>query len=731
MFNSQSAYPPDTADRTSRNALILLVEDNPVERLLVSRILLNAGFRVVAVECGEEALLAMMQHVPALVLLDALLPDIDGFEVCERLRAHPKSRHTPIIMLTGLDDGSSIDHSYEVGATDFITKPINHSLLVHRIRYVLRARQTMDALRQSRESLANAQRVAGLGHWEVDLETGQVRASEQLWQLFETHPPDTSDQFAAILEVCHPEDRERIASIVQRSIREVCEAHFDHRVILPDGEERVMEVHLWVFGGDERDHLLGITMDVSERKESEREILRLAYFDRLTSLPNRSFLERYIEQSIPRAHLSGATVALLAIDLDLFSRVNNAMGHSAGDAVLRQVGNRLSRLLSAPSPQSLLADLSVTTELGRTDQGDLVARLTADTFVVVLNQVDRNDTRVARLTAELRQLFQQAFIFRGQELFVTASIGVAHSDSGSCAAEMLLQRADLALHEAKAQGRDAVREYHSGLVAQVSSQLAMQSHLRKALERGEFVLHYQPRIHLADGSVAGFEALIRWHHPLRGLVSPGEFISVAEETGQIVDIGRWALQSACLQQRRWLDAGMEVGRMAVNVSARQFRDPGLVEMVRRVLEQTGLPAQALELEITEGVLMSDPRASTVVEALRNEGVAVALDDFGTGFCSLSYLIRFPIDVLKVDRCFVQDITRGSQQAAIVAAVTSLSHQLRLHVVAEGVETEAELAMVRELGCEQVQGYLFCRPLPVDELERWLQAHAASRARNIG
>lgn len=704
----------------AESALILVVEDNPVERVLVTRILFNAGFMVSAVATGREGVEAALEHAPALVLLDALLPDIDGFEVCRQLRSHAESRHTPVVMLTGLNDGDSIRLAYEVGATDFITKPINHLLLVHRLRYLLRSRQTLEDLRHSRESLANAQRVAGLGHWEVDLATGRVTMSEQLWQLFRMAPPNDVDSFTTMLELCHPDDREYVSATILRSIREASEAHFDYRVILPDGAERTMEVHISVLDDEGRKHLLGITMDVSVRKESEREILRLAYFDRLTGLPNRSYLELYVDQAIPRAHVRGATIALLAIDLDLFSRVNNAMGHSAGDAVLQQVGNRLARLLDVPAPQDLLTDLSMTTELVGPGGAELVARLAADTFVVVLNQVGRDDPRMTRTVAQLRQLFQQPFMYRGQELFVTASVGIAYSDSGSCAAEALLQRADLALHEAKAQGRDVVREYHGGLVARVSSQLALQGDLRKALERGEYRLLYQPRIRLADGSVQGWEALIRWHHPVRGLVPPEEFIRVAEETGQIVDIGRWVMQSACLQQRRWLDAGLATGRMAVNVSARQFREPGLVDMVLRVLEQTGLPAEALELEITEGVLMSDPRASEVVAALRSEGVAVALDDFGTGFCSLSYLIRFPIDVLKIDRCFVHNITPHSEQAAIVAAVTSLSRQLQLKVVAEGVESDEELALLQELGCSEAQGFLMCPPLTAAELEQWLK-----------
>src|SRR5690606_6745777 len=276
---------------------------------------------------------------------------------------------------------------------------------------------------------------------------------------------------------------------------------------------------------------------------------------------------------------------------------------------------------------------------------------------------------------------------------------------------------------------NSIREYHGALVTHVSNQMSLQSDLRKALTRGEFEVYYQPKLIVKSaeqaaggvrGQVAGFEALIRWQHPERGAISPVEFIAIAEETGQIVDIGRWVLQAACHQFRQWSQRGLVQGRIAVNISARQFRAPHLVSMVLTVLEQTGLHPRQLELEITEGVLMSEPRASDIIADLRRHGVSVALDDFGTGFSSLSYLTRFAIDTLKIDRCFINGITAGSDQAAIVNAVTALSHQLRLKVIAEGVETAAEWQLVDTLGCDEVQGYWVCRPLPVGAVEAWLQ-----------
>jgi EAL domain-containing protein (putative c-di-GMP-specific phosphodiesterase class I) len=361
--------------------------------------------------------------------------------------------------------------------------------------------------------------------------------------------------------------------------------------------------------------------------------------------------------------------------------------------------------------------------------GGLAGRLGADTFgVVVTGDHGVLSERARELAAAVRQLFQQAFIYRGQEIFVTASIGISVSDSATSQAEILLQQADMALRDAKAQARSEIREYHRGLVARVSSEMSIQSDMRKALRRGEFQVYYQPKVALPSGVVTGFEALIRWQHPQRGRISPADFINVAEEAGQIVEIGRWVLQAACVQFRQWLDQQLVKGRIAVNISARQFREANVVAMVLTALEQSGLAPQYLELEITEGVLMSDPRASDIVAELRSHGISIALDDFGTGYSSLSYLTRFPIDTLKIDRCFVHDISHESEQAAIVTALTSLSHRLNLKVIAEGIETESELQVISDLSCDEVQGYLVCKPLAGPEMESWLRGYMSNAYR---
>lgn len=711
---------------------ILVVEDNPVERQLVGKILRNVHFEVIAVDCGEVVLETVLNYQPDLILLDALLQDIDGFEVCQHLRAQPKGAYIPVIMLTGLDDVNSINRAYEVGATDFFTKPINHTLLIHRIRYLLRARAVMDQLRLSRQSYANAQEAAGMGHWEMSIEKKRFLLSEQMLQLYGLNSSYSEVDAEVLFRLSPPDGQQFWRDSINQAIQNLEDVRVEHRLSLRNGTERVMEVHITILTdeGGVPTHVLGISVDITQRKEAERKILSLAYCDSLTRLPNRSLLELFLEQVIPRAHAQGSAVAVLSIDLDLFNRVNNSMGHSAGDAVLQQLTERLTRLVDSADTAKLLDCLSVSIDASLCEASkDLVARLGADTFVIVLDQIDLSSDEVKRFAERVKASFLQPFVYRGQELFVTGSIGIAFSESGSSTAEGLLQKADLALHEAKMQGRNEIRQYSGDLVAKVSTHLSIQSDLRKALQNKEFRLFYQPKISVRDESVQGFEALIRWVHPVKGLVPPDQFITIAEETGQIVEIGQWVLETACRQNRAWIDQGLVNVRMSVNVAARQFKEGNLVEVVEVALANSGLKAVNLELEMTEGVLMSDPNTSNTIAELRDRGVSIALDDFGTGYSSLSYLTRFPIDSIKIDRSFIQDITIGSEKAAIVTAVSNLSHNLNLTVVAEGVETESELAVISQLKCDEVQGYYYCRPMAAEDMGAWLSNRGTAAGKN--
>ena len=439
--------------------------------------------------------------------------------------------------------------------------------------------------------------------------------------------------------------------------------------------------------------------DITHLKESEARLEHLAHFDVLTDLPNRLLFNSRLEHALERARRHGQRVALLFLDLDRFKTVNDSLGHPAGDELLIEVARRIRKRLR---------------------EEDTLARLGGDEFVILLEQVDEAQFAAVVAQEVLNTLRAPVHLGGGHEVFIGASIGISLFPEDADDATRLVSSADAALYLAKEQGRDTYRFYTESLTAAANEHLALETRLRRALDQGEFVLHYQPLLDDRHGGVIGVEALARWQPPGEALVPPARFIPIAEETGLIAPLGAWILRAACAQARAWMDAGLPPLVMAVNLSARQFQAGDVVELVRAALAETGLPAARLELELTESVIMADAEQSiATLDALTALGVRLAIDDFGTGYSSLAYLKRFPIDKLKIDRGFVAGLADDADDREIAATIIAMARGLHLDVLAEGVETEQQLALLRQFGCDQYQGYLFSRPLPADEFAAWL------------
>jgi diguanylate cyclase (GGDEF)-like protein/PAS domain S-box-containing protein len=446
-------------------------------------------------------------------------------------------------------------------------------------------------------------------------------------------------------------------------------------------------------------HYIGIQNDVTETKRYEDALQFQANYDWLTRLPNRNLLEDRLKQALVHGERYEQLVALAHFNLDNFSLINDSLGRAVGDRVLEEVAHRIAMCV-----RSL----------------DTVARLSGDEFALV--SFDHNN--VNSVSAELRRVLDtlsQPFYVDDREIYITCSTGVVLYPPDGENVEELLRNADVAMQRAKKQGKNMLQFYAPDMNTKVSERFDLYSKLRHALERNEFRLHYQPQVELKTGRVVGAEALIRWQSPELGMVSPAQFIPLAEETGFIVPIGAWTVMTACEQNKRWQDAGLTPIRVAVNLSARQFRQEDLVEMVARTLSETGLDASYLELELTESMVMDNPAAAIVkLKALRDMGVQLSIDDFGTGYSSLNYLKRFPVHRLKIDQSFVRDITVDADNAAIAKAVITLGHSLNLKVIAEGVETAEQLAFLRASDCDEKQGYYFCKPVPGDDLRKLLE-----------
>lgn len=491
-----------------------------------------------------------------------------------------------------------------------------------------------------------------------------------------------------------------------RAHRAVLAAHqpfrnLEYRAIDEDGYERWFCVNGQpVFDDQGRfTGYRGTGSDITARKVTEQRVHHVAQHDVLTGLPNRSLLQDRLSQAVAYAGRSGRSVWVMLIDLDRFKFVNDSMGHKAGDVLLMTVAARLCATLR---------------------ETDTVARLSGDEFVVILSEHADQPLGV-EIVERVMASVAQPVMLGNREFFVTCSIGVAAYPSDGTPADSLIEHADIAMYRAKKLGRNNYQFYTPAMNEESLERVRIESALRNALERDEFVLHYQPQVDLQTGQVVGMEALIRWQHPELGMVPPGRFVGVAEDTGLIVPIGAWVMRTACAQNKAWQDAGLGKLRVAVNVSARQFGAADLVPSIEAVLADTGLAPSCLELELTESLFMSDVTpAVELLHRMKALGVNLSIDDFGTGYSSFSYLSRFPIDVLKIDRSFVNDITHDANDAAIVASIIALAHNLRLSVIAEGVETAEQLDYLRHQGCDEMQGYYFSKPLPAAEFEALLR-----------
>ena len=498
----------------------------------------------------------------------------------------------------------------------------------------------------------------------------------------------------------HEEDRERCWRSTQEALRRREPYTMEYRIRTAKGAEK----WIWERGAGVRDDagqvvaLEGFVSDITERKLTEQRLAQLAQFDTLTGLPNRLLLHDRLAQSLTQARRHDRKVGVVFVDLDRFKLVNDTLGHYAGDLLIAEVARRLMRCVRP---------------------GDTVGRISGDEFAVVLADLAHADD-AALVAQKILEALAEPYQLAGSEAFATASIGIAVYPGDGDDAEDLLRNADMAMYRAKESTRNAYCFFTAEMNQRSAEKMQLNNDLRHAIERGEFVLHYQPKVALGDVALMGFEALLRWNHPTRGLVPPGQFVPALEESGLIVPVGEWVLREACAQIARWQRAGFVPVPVAVNLSGRQFRRRDLDEVVSGVLAAAGVAPALLELEITESCLMEDPeQAVRLLHRLRDAGVRISVDDFGTGYSSLSYLTRLPITALKIDRSFVRDAVTNAEAASIVRAVIDMAHNLRFTVVAEGVETAQQVAFLRRHECDQAQGYHYARPAGAERILDWL------------
>ncbi len=665
--------------------LVLVADDDGTHRRVLQKVLEQSGFRVILAPNGKEAIDQVAQFNPDVVLLDVEMPEMDGFAVCESIRAQKTDHEIPIFIVTSRDDPESVERAYELGATDFLTKPIALPVLPHRIRYTLRTCTALNDLR------------------------GLIRAVPDL--IFIVNKDGEVQQGLSGPDAVHTQQIKALSTASKINFYP-CEndvrATDCIKAALETGKPQVYEhileelgIHLETrFVRRSRDSVLAIVRDISQRKSSEARIFNLAYYDELTELPNRQLFSQSLERTIAAAERDSQKFAVLFVDLDRFKRINDTLGHSVGDELLKVVARRLEKCTRASDSVARMESTG--------DTGIKLARLGGDEFVIKLYGVENEDS-VSAIASRIITALTPPFTCAGHQFVVTPSIGIAMYPQDGKTGEELLMNADSAMYRAKYVGRNNYKFYSETMRTKSLHRLDLENQIRKAIDGDQFELHFQPKVDAQTWSLVGAEALLRWNHPERGYIPPDEFISVAEETGLIVPIGKWVLREACRQVLAWSSLPTGAIPVSVNISSHQFNTGGLIEDVFDAIAAAGIDASLLELEITESVLLQDAEQTLVaLNRLKEAGVSLSIDDFGTGYSSLSYLKRFPIDTLKIDRSFVKDLGTDSDDAAICAAVLAMAQQLGLNVVAEGVESQEQLDFLRQHGCNQIQGFL-CSP----------------------
>lgn len=710
---------------TAAQIRVLVADDDAILREVAGAMLRAAGFAVQTAAGGDAAIAACALAMPDIALLDVEMPDGDGYQACSAIRRLPGGADLPIVMVTGCDDTASIDRAYEVGATDFVVKPVNWALLAHRIRYVLRGARTILDLRFSEQKNTALLKAIPDGIFLVDCRGAIEHCFSPAAGLTDAAGGGLeSMDFRDLLPAAA---RGRAANCLEAALRgEAAVLEFSL-----DGEYRSIRHLECRYLRNSAGEVLIIVRDVTARKEAQARIHRLAFFDGLTGLPNREWIHDYLAQSLTEARHLNRSLALLYVDLDQFKRINDTLGHETGDALLRQVAERLRAGLDLEADGvepvvPLILGAGAAAESARV-RGQL-ARVGGDEFIVVLT--GRTDVEQAQWAArQILSILAAPFQQESYELVVTPSIGIAMFPEHGGDAQSLLKNADGAMYEAKASGRNQMRVFDSAMNVRALKRLSLEMELRRAVENSSLELYYQPKYQARGLKLLGGEALLRWFHPERGQIPTADFIAVAEETGLIGDIGRWALQRVCRDLCQWRDEGLELPRMAVNVSGRDFMYPEALLRLGDTVTQARLAPSLFELELTEGVLMQDAEAGRrSLLALKEFGFDLAIDDFGTGYCSLNYLKRFPLDTLKIDRSFVADINDDPDDAAIVRAIIALGHSLDLKIVAEGVTTHAQLQFLQAESCDAVQGYLMSPAVPAAAFrDLLLRSHPAIEA----
>jgi len=668
---------------------VLIVDDDNVTRLTIKKILQKSGYNIADVDSGEKAIDYCIRNLPDLVLLDLMMPDLDGYETCKALRGIADYNRLPIIILTGLDDLESIDKAFNAGSTDFITKPINWPLLTQRVRYSLRTRELFHELIKSKKKLTRAHNIARIGYWEMDLKSNMVSLFDETRHLLglQQEHYNMDDLMLHINDI----DANKIRDCIHHTIKSGNPYKIDHSFINDDGIEFMMSQQGELVIRGEHQIIAGTLQDITEHKQAEDLIYFHRYHDPATALPNKEYLQKQLNDIIQTSQNPDIT-AIVNLSFDRLRSIGSTIGEDFINQFLRQSSERI---------------------LNNISQIQSISRISTTTFGFLINTLESNQ-QVELICDTLIKLFNTPITINNHEYHTNISLGIslhpADSDSNN-----LINHAVTAQKICFLEGGNKYLLYSNDMDEYTKGKLVLENSMRGAFDNNEFYAFFQPQINTANNTITGMEALARWIDADGKIIPPDSFIPLAEETGLIIELGKEILRQSCYFAKKILDDGLGTIRVGVNLSAMQFNDKNLLLEIKKTLEDTGLIPDQLEIEITESIAMTDiSHAITTLSKIRDMGIKTSMDDFGTGYSSLSYLQKLPLDTLKIDQSFIRPIEVDYKNSEIARAIIAMAQSLKMHLIAEGAEEAHHYRLLKELGCNEVQGYYFSKPLQQDQ-----------------
>lgn len=688
----------------SDQELILIVDDNPTNLELISETLGDAGYDIAIATSGERAIQQIQRSRPDLILLDVMMPGINGFQACQIIREEIALIDIPIIFMTALADIENIVKGLGIGAVDYITKPFQEQEVLARVKTHLRIKQVETRIRQSEERYENILNSLEEVVWSATLDPiNFLYLNPGVKRIFGYSIQSLKINPQLWLDAIHPEDKEEVLTALE-SLHSMTPINIEYRIINSLGETRWIKVRAQKVlepASQKGYRIDGILHDISPQKNAETQLIHDAQHDRLTGLLNRScFITQTNKHLESIKSTKEANFAILFIDLDRFKNINESLGHHAGDQLLQKVSVLIKQALR-PS--------------------DLMARIGGDEFTVLLNQISYAADAI-KIAERIKQKLSTPIFIEGQLLFTTASIGIAVGGTHYSNAQEIIRDADIAMYQAKKHGKAEWKLFSQCMYENSFRQLELERDLRIALKRQDITLNYQPIVDISTQTLIGFEALARWVHPSKGLIAPGDFIPIAEESGLIENLGEQIIWQACNQIQDWQERYPDSPefKISVNLSGKQFQSSRFMSTLDQIMKITGVTGAQLKLEITESVLIANQESfMTLLQEFVDRKIDLSLDDFGTGYSSLSYLHRFPLNELKIDRSFINRIESDRQSQEIVKTIITLAQTLNMDIVAEGVENQEQIEYLKTLNCHVAQGYFFSKPLSPNDAEIWL------------